>query len=606
MLPRLLILDDLFGRCSADGPNVDRENLCAHFLWQDATADSSAKASKQKVLQPTADAVFCRAQSPASSKPGDTVENDLEMALEAVRKGWPEAGLKRRGRPPKSPPPRWSMVLIDLCFYTGRVTEESHRRTPGMPEGRPGDDDPRSYFGLTLLDSIHREFPELPVFILSSKPRGEVSLEFSRRGALGFIDRSALDSPEQLEQALWNHGLLADPSGEVVGRALPILLALREARRAAGHRQHVLIRGERGSGKERLARYLHRCASERARAPTNEWVALNAAGLTSGAYPAELFGVQGRGGEQRPGLLVQSSGGTLFLDEVGDVPPKVQAALLQVLDERAVLPVGAAQSLPLDLRVVAAMDSHGSPGEAAPVRPDLLDRLSAGGVLEMPPLMQRREDLPKLAEAFLVEAADLRPGMRARRITDEAMERLQTHDWPGNVRELRSVIFDAVIRFPDVEYLVPEHLGIGKHNSFAIGTRRVVWTNKNPGSGPGGNLASVSDLLAELQAVSFDPLRPREWAGILPEMRAAQNRMLSRLLMAALIATKHHGPAHPEGTLRIQSAARLLTGDPHLTGAKAADLFKRLLGPLADELEGELVEAYRIALRLRPKSAKSK
>lgn len=241
MLPRLIILDDLFGRNVPDGRNTDRENLCAHFLWRDATGDAAAKATKQEILQPTAEAVFCRAQSPASSRVGDIVENDLEAALEAVRQGLSRE--KKTGFKNLELRLPWSMVLIDLCFYTGLVTEESHRRTPGMPEGRPGDDDPRQYFGLTLLDIIYREFPELPVFILSSKPRSEVSLEFSRRGALGFIDRSALDGPELLQQALWHHGLLPDTSGNVVGRSLPILLALREARRSGGHRENVLIRG---------------------------------------------------------------------------------------------------------------------------------------------------------------------------------------------------------------------------------------------------------------------------------------------------------------------------------------------------------------------------
>ena len=135
MLHRLLILDDLFGRNLPTGPNADRENLCAHFLWQDMTGDASAKASKQKVLQPTAEAIFCRAQSPACCAPGDTVENDLGMAMDAVRKGWPVRDQPRRGRKPKTPPLPWSMVLIDLCFYTGRVTEESHRRTAECRKG---------------------------------------------------------------------------------------------------------------------------------------------------------------------------------------------------------------------------------------------------------------------------------------------------------------------------------------------------------------------------------------------------------------------------------------------------------------------------------------
>lgn len=620
MLPRLLILDDLFGRCSSAGPNVDRENLCAHFLWQDATGDASAKASKQKVLQPTAEAVFCRAQTPACSEPGDITENDLEMALEAVRKGWPEAGQKRRGRPPKTPPPRWSMVLIDLCFYTGRVTEESHRRAPGMPEGRPGDDDPRSYFGLTLLDAIHREFPELPVFILSSKPRGEVSLEFSRRGAFGFIDRSALDGPELLEQALWNHGLLADPTGEVVGQSLPMMLALREARRAAGHRENVLIRGERGSGKEVLARYLHHCAKGTATAqreaplpenlklnPENSRriVAVNSASFAPNLFATELFGIQPRtssGVDGKIGLIEMAKGGDLFLDEIADMPPEVQAALMRVLQERQVARVGSRESIPVDVRFLSATNADLEDDEH-PLRPDLLDRLRTGGTIWIPPLRERHEDIPLLAERLLREAEAQRPGIRPRQIIPEAMEKLLDHDWPGNVRELRAVLFEAVARHPDVEHLVAEHL---RFEPKAKSRKPKITVEAES---EGARLAGVArggwqGLIETTRAASFESTQADQWAGKLPELRREQARSVARLLAAALEATKRRTPERPSGVVQIHPAAKLATGDAGLTAVKAADLFKRLLGPLEEELNGDLLEAYQISTRLRPKAGK--
>jgi len=225
--PTVLVIDDLFGRQVADAPNRDRENLCGKFLLEEALDVGSAEMRRFKVKQPVARAVFCRGQNPSKARVGDVVENDPAGAMAVVRQGWTEA--LSAGRTP------WAMVLLDLCFYTGQVTEVSHQRTPGMPEGRPGDDDSQSYFGLELLDAIHREFPELPVFILSSKPREDVSLEFSRRGALGFIDRTDEHAPEILDTAIWNHGLLPDVAGEIVGNSLPLLLALREARRAGSH-----------------------------------------------------------------------------------------------------------------------------------------------------------------------------------------------------------------------------------------------------------------------------------------------------------------------------------------------------------------------------------
>lgn len=619
MKARILILDDLFGRCSPEGLNVDRENLCAHFLWEDATCDSASKASKQKVLQPTAEAVFCRAQSPACSEPGDTVENNLEMALEAVRKGWPEAGLKRRGRPPKTTPPRWSMALIDLCFYTGRVTEESHRRTPGMPEGRPGDDDPRSYFGLTLLDAIHREFPELPIFILSSKPRHEVSLAFSRRGALGFIDRSTHDGPELLEQALWNHGLLPDPDGELVGHSLPLLLALREARRATGHREHMLLRGERGTGKELLASFLHRCAKVAASAPREiplaenskhatssspRFLAVNGAALSPNLFASELFGIQPRtttGVDGKVGLIEMAKGGDLLLDELAVLHPEVQASLLRVLQEREVTRVGGRESLPVDVRFLAATSSDLEDPDC-PIRTDLLDRLRGGGSIWLPPLRERLDDLPLLVESFLRKAEAQRPGIRSRQILPEAMEKLLNHDWPGNVRELRSVIFDAVARYPDVEHLVAEHVRI---DTKAKGQLSKIEDRAAPNRAKAGANASFLGLLEHLRAVDFDPTQVGNWAGRLTELQREQSGLIGRLLLAALSATKRRTPERPEGILQIHPAAKLATGDATLTAAKAADLFKRLLGPMKDELEGDLLEAYKISIRLRPKAAKA-
>ncbi|MCP5557708.1 MAG: sigma-54-dependent Fis family transcriptional regulator [Verrucomicrobiaceae bacterium] len=608
MLPRLLVLDDQFGRNLPEGPNPDRENLCAHFLWEDVTGDASARTSQQKVLQPTAEAVFCRAQSPACSDSGDTVENDLEMALEAVRKGWPEAGLKRRGRPPKTPPPRWSMVLIDLCFYTGRVTEESHRRTPGMPEGRPGDDDPRSYFGLTLLDAIHREFPELPIFILSSKPRGEVSLEFSRRGALGFIDRSALDGPELLEQALWNHGLLADPTGEVVGQSLPILLAQREARRASKHGQNILIRGERGTGKELIARYVHRGAKPVEGRQVRAFVPVNSPALTPRVFASELYGIEPKtatGVDGKIGLIEMANGGDVFLDEIADMAPEVQASLLRVIQEQQITRVGARKPKEVDVRFIAATNAE-IVDEEHELRPDLLDRLSNGGTIWLPPLRDRLTDIPLLVEKFVRQAESRRSGILARNVTSEALDKLQSYDWPGNIRELQTAIFDAVNRHPDVEHLVPDHLRLGTAGKAA--PRR----GRPPNSERLGRLAQADNwsrtldgLLQRMDETTFNAQEVGQWAGRLDDVRNQQQQLIGRMIQAALDATKRRTPENPSGFLQIHPALKLLTGNPKLTATKAADALKRLLGPNSGSLQGDLKEAYEIAIRLRPKGIKT-
>ena len=618
-LPRVLVVDDVFGRNTRAGRNENRENLCAQFLWRDITGDDAANNSPQKVLKPTAGAFFCRAQKPNCSVVGDTVENDLETALESVRIGW--SHTKKSKQTLACP---WSMVLLDLCFYTGLVTNDSHRQTPGMPEGRLGDDAPHSYFGLTLLDAIHLEFPELPIFILSSKPRKEVSLEFNRRGALGFIDRGALDGPELLEQALWNHGLLPDPNGELVGHSLPLLLALREARRAAGHRENVIICGERGTGKELLARYIHRCGLASKLAAQDErdaflaehlkldtesfrrFIAVNNAVFTPNLFASELFGIQPRtttGVDGKVGLIEMAKGGDLFLDEIADIPPEVQAALMRVLQERQITRVGGRESLPVDVRFLSATNVDlGDPDHS--FRPDLLDRLRSGGTIWLPPLRERLDDIPLLTVKLLREAEAQRPGIRIRQIIPEAMKKLLSHDWPGNVRELRGVIFDAVTRHPDVEYLVAEHVRIESKNKGQKSKLREGSGLRRGGTESTGS-GLLSGLLEQMRGMNFDPMRVGDWAGRLPELQREQGDLVGRLLLAALAATKRRTPDHPDGILQIHPAAKLATGDPKLTAAKAADLFKRLLGPMKEELEGDLREAYQVAIRLRPKVAKS-
>jgi Sigma-54 interaction domain len=306
--PRILIIDDLFGRSHANRRNAERANLCGQYLLEDITGDETARGTSQRILvRPVAQAVFHRGQTPHRADVGDVVENDLQGVLSVVRKGW-------RDRPPGTPP--WAMILLDLCFYTGMVTAASARITSGMPEGRPGDDHPASYFGLQILEAIQTEFPDLPVVILSSKSRDEVSREFSAKGALGFLAREHVRSPELLKEYLLRHGLIPDDSGEIVGHSPSLLLALRTARRVALSRRNILIRGERGTGKELLARYIHRHRSDVPQ--RRELVTVDSGTLSPSLFASELFGHK-RGAftgadRDREGRIVQAHGGDLFLD----------------------------------------------------------------------------------------------------------------------------------------------------------------------------------------------------------------------------------------------------------------------------------------------------
>jgi len=617
ILPRILIIDDLFGRNVHRDRNMDRENLCAHFLLLDSSNDDAARACRQKILQPTAEAVFCRAQSPVCANIRDTVENDIQMALDAVQSGWP---IKSDVKNQKSEVRPWAMLLLDLCFYTGLVTEESHRRTPGMPNGRPGDDDPANYFGLTLLDEIHKDFPELPIFILSSKPRDEVSLEFSRRGALGFIARDDYQGPELLKEALWQHGLLPDPTGEIVGNSLQFLLALREARRSARHRENLLIRGERGTGKELLANYVHRMSSLSKDGRDRPFVTVNSAVLTPGLFASELFGIQPRtatGVDGKIGLIESAHLGDLFLDEIADMPAEIQGAMLRVLQERQITSVGARKAKDVDVRFLSATNAD-LESEKGSFRSDLLDRLRIGGTLWLPPLRERSTDISLLAEKFIREAESQRKGAMQRQITAETLEVLCSYDWPGNIRELRSIIFDAVNRYPDVEHFVPGHLrfSAGKVRNIVVPNHSILKTSTAENLPPPEGSVEIEEenflqLVESMARFQFDQADRAAWAGKFGQFQSVVAQLAARYIKAALLANRRPTPENPAGAILIHPAMKLLTGDRNLTATKAADLIKRQLnispGDREKILNDDILrEAYEIAMRLRPSTVKKK
>lgn len=206
----------------------------------------------------------------------------------------------------------------------------------------------------------------------------------------------------------------------------------------------VLIEGETGSGKELVARAIHE-ASDRSRGP---FVPVNCAGLTDSLLGSQLFGhVKGAftgATSDREGLFEAADGGTLFLDEIGDVSPGVQTSLLRALQDKAILRVGDTRTRNVDVRIIVATHRDlGKRVEEGQFREDLLYRIRVARV-RVPPLRDRREDIPLLAEAFL-EPMLAMPGRGGLAISPAALDALVSHDWPGNVRELKSAVEHAVI-----------------------------------------------------------------------------------------------------------------------------------------------------------------
>lgn len=605
-LPRILFIDDLFGRVVKSGPNRDRSNLCGMFRLRDVTGDQVFP-SDEEVVNPIADAVFFRGQRPLCASAGDVVENDLDATLAFVRKGWAPDGTDT---------PRWSLVLLDLCFYSGPVTKASDKSQAGMPEGRSADDDPRKYFGMRILEHLHAEFPELPVIILSSKQREEVSQSFTVHGALGFIPRTDSASPDKLRDYLWRHGLTPDATGQIVGHSRALLSALRAARRAASDRRNVLIRGERGAGKELLAAYMNRSAASEKQ--TRPLVTVDSGTLTPPLFASELFGhVKGAytgADRERQGRVLQADGGDLFLDEIGNMPPDVQTGLLRVLETHLVVPLGASSGREVDVRFIAATneDIELKAAVGGGFRADLLDRLREGGTIVLPPLRERREDIPLLAEQFVQQAEAARSGALKRKIAPKAMDKLLAYDWPGNVRELRNCILKAVNDHPDVEHLVPGHLVFASDSAPEPEGRVPAQRPKAKGAATAaaGDLY-VADLVRLIDQTDVNAAEIPTWAGLWPELQRGYAGITLKLLRAALLATRRITPQSPEGEIKIHPAIKLLTGDSSITATKAADMVKRIFSSMSEAVRTQslkdpiLKAAHDTAVRLRPKTAKS-
>ena len=302
--------------------------------------------------------------------------------------------------------------------------------------------------GLTLFDEIRARHPALPVILLTAHGTIPDAVEATSRGVFTYLTKP-FDGRELLDkiaQAL----SLSVPAGEVspaqeswreaiVSRSNRMADLLAEAKLVAASDASVLIRGESGTGKELLAQAIHQ-ASARAGRP---FVAVNCGAIPEALLESELFGhVKGAftgAVTNHRGLFQAADGGTLFLDEIGDMPVPLQVKLLRVLQERSVRPVGSAQAVPVDVRILSA--THRNLDEAMAeglFREDLYYRLNVVS-LTLPPLAERREDIPLLANHFLAKLA-LKYGKRLNGFAPDALKALATASWPGNVRQLYNVV----------------------------------------------------------------------------------------------------------------------------------------------------------------------
>jgi two-component system nitrogen regulation response regulator NtrX len=299
--------------------------------------------------------------------------------------------------------------------------------------------------GLQMLELIKQSHPDLPIVMISGHGNIETAVSAIKSGAYDFIekpfkaDRLVLVAERALEASRLRREVRdlktqSVQASRIVGRSSPVNQLRQSLERVAPTNARILIMGAPGSGKELVARTLH-AQSGRASGP---FVVINAAMITPERMESELFGVEGGDGRgRRVGALEEAHGGTLYIDEVADMPRETQNRILRVLVDQNFQRVGGTTRVHVDVRIVSST-SRDLPNEIAEgrFREDLFHRLSVVPI-RVPSLSERREDIPDLI-AYFMEQISAATGLPRRRIAEDAMAVLQSHDWPGNVRELRN------------------------------------------------------------------------------------------------------------------------------------------------------------------------
>ena len=329
--------------------------------------------------------------------------------------------------------------------------------------------------GLDILQAVKESDPMTPVLLMTAQASLQSAIQAVNAGAFYYLQKPFANDEllailrracefrqirvenKQLKQEIRRTG--GGPRPVVtrpIGKARRFLDILRLADIVAPTDSTVLIGGESGTGKEVLARYIHD-ASLRADGP---FLSINCGALPETLLESELFGhVKGSftgAVRDKQGLFAAARGGTFFLDEVGEMPPSLHVKLLRVLQQREVIPVGATEALPVDVRIIAATNRElEEEVRRGNFRSDLYYRLNVLA-MDLPPLRDRRDDLLLLIDHFLTEMASER-GMEPKALSSEALDAVMVYEWPGNVRELQNALEHAMV-LTKGNLIEPQHL----------------------------------------------------------------------------------------------------------------------------------------------------
>lgn len=303
--------------------------------------------------------------------------------------------------------------------------------------------------GMGLFNLLREQYPTLPVIMMTAHGTIEDAVEATRQGIFGFVPKpiNHANLIERLNDAIRFSGATDTELGEdvelwrrpIITKSPVMEELLSQAYRLAQGKANVFLTGQSGTGKELLARAIHDASPSR----EGPFIPVNCSAIPDNLFEAELFGYR-KGAftgalRDHDGLFRAADKGTLFLDEIGEMPRAFQAKLLRAVQEMAVRPIGATQDLAVDLRIICA--THVDMEQALKdgrFREDLYYRLSVV-TLTLPPLQERPEDIPLLAQHFLRDLAESY-GIEARGFSPEAMEFLVAFHWPGNIRQLRNAV----------------------------------------------------------------------------------------------------------------------------------------------------------------------
>lgn len=378
--------------------------------------------------------------------------------------------------------------------------------------------------GMTLLRQLRQMDRDMPILLMTGHGDVAMAVEAMREGAYDFLEkpfsserlttatRSALEKRTLLNEI----SCLKEQVGEfgvnrIIGQT-PAMYHMRQlVRTLAPTGVDLLINGETGAGKEVLARAIHEASGRQ-----GFFVAINCAAIPEQIFESELFGHEAGAftgaAKRRVGRIEYASGGTLFLDEIESMPLGLQAKLLRVLQDRRIERLGSNAGIQIDLRLVAASKSNlKSESDAGRFREDLYYRMNVVS-LDLPPLRERRSDIPLLMALFLAEAAQ-RYQLPIAEWTPGDLERWQRHEWPGNVRELRNVAERWALGLQDgLPEVEPKDLGGASLAEQVDDAERAILVAMLGRTG--GNVAAAAESLNTARKTFYDKLRRH---GIIPE-----------------------------------------------------------------------------------------